>query len=94
MIFIGIIFIIVAILLIIGVITIDNPDNSFGRQCRAWGGTFGAILLMVVGLAILTFKPSEPTSLDVYRGKTELRIEQKVVNNQVVSSDSIVVWKK
>lgn len=49
---------------------------------------------MFVGIGMLICKDDSPKAIDVYREKTELRIEQKVVNNQVVSSDSIVVWKK
>lgn len=45
-------------------------------------GTFSGIVLV---LSI-----SGP---DVYRGKTELKITQKVIDGKVIQSDSVVVYK-
>lgn len=88
-----ILLIIIAVLLIIGMVT-DEVDCTFGSFCRTCGGCTGATFLMFMGIGMLIHKDGSPKAIDVYREKTELQIEQKVVNNQVVSSDSIVVWKK
>lgn len=34
-----------------------------------------------------------PTAMDVYRGKTELQINQKVINGEIIESDTTVIWK-
>lgn len=33
-------------------------------------------------------------AIEVYRGKTELKIEDKYINGELVKSDTIVVYKK
>nr|DAW84542.1 MAG TPA: hypothetical protein [Caudoviricetes sp.] len=48
-------------------------------------GTFSGIVLV---LSI-----SGPEAIDVYRGKTELKITQKVIDGKVIQSDSVVVYK-
>ena len=88
-----VIFIIIGILLIIGV-ALDDTELSFGSFCRTCGGVSASIILIAVGIGMLISKDDKPKAIDVYRNKTELQIEQKVVNNQVVSSDSIVIWKR
>lgn len=89
----SILFIILAILLIVGVVT-DAEDMTFGSFCRMCGGCAGAATFMFLGIGLLVHKDDKPKAIDVYRGKTELQIEKKVVNDKVVSSDSIVIWKK
>lgn len=89
----SILLIIIAILLIIGIGT-DEIEITFGSFCRICGGTTGAAVLIFLGIGLLVFEDDKPKAIDVYRGSTELQIEKKVVNDKVVSSDSIVVWKK
>ena len=72
----------------------EEDPSSFGSACRLCGGIPAAITLTTIGIVILTCKDDKPEAIDVYRGKTELQIEKKIVNNKVVSSDTIVVWKK
>lgn len=89
----GILLIIIAIGLIIGLL-IDN-NNYDGVVVRALFGFFASIVLIFAGIAAINFGVNpKPSALDVYRGKTELQITKKVVNNTEVSADSIVVYIK
>lgn len=94
MVLVSIIFIIIGILLIIGVASMDESNNSFGNFCRVCGGFCGSVILISIGIGMLVYEPKDPKAIDVYRGKTELQIEKKIVNDKVVSADSTVIWRK
>lgn len=51
---------------------------------------FQGISLILFGISI-TFNNISP--IDVYRGKTELKITKTIVNDQLIHCDSIVVLK-
>lgn len=52
------------------------------------------ILAMVALMGTLNFFTNEPEAIDVYRGKTELYIEQTIRGNKVIKSDTTVVFKQ
>lgn len=52
------------------------------------------ILAMVALMGTLNFFTNEPEAIDVYRGKTELSIEQKIVGGKIIESDTTVVFKQ
>ena len=52
------------------------------------------ILAMVALMGALNFFTNEPEAIDVYRGKTELSIEQKIVGGKIIESDTTVVFKQ
>lgn len=52
------------------------------------------ILAMVALMGALNFFTNEPDAIDVYRGKTELSIEQKIVGGKIIESDTTVVFKQ
>ena len=52
------------------------------------------ILAMVALMGTLNFFTNEPEAIDVYRGKTELYIEQTMSGNKVIKSDTTVVFKQ
>lgn len=52
------------------------------------------ILAMVALMGTLNFFTKEPEAIDVYRGKTELYIEQTMIGNKVIKSDTTVVFKQ
>lgn len=52
------------------------------------------ILAMVALMGSLNFFTNEPEAIDVYRGKTELYIEQTMRGNKVIKSDTTVVFKQ
>lgn len=56
---------------------------------------FGLILMFIGISAIRNYSPSEPEpeAIDVYRGNTELQVNYKIVGNDTIITDSIVVWK-
>ena len=52
------------------------------------------ILAMVALMGTLNFFTNEPEAIDVYRGKTELYIEQTMRGNKVIKSDTTVVFRQ
>ena len=52
------------------------------------------ILAMVALMGTLNFFTNEPEAIDVYRGKTELSIEQNIVGGKIIESDTMVVFKQ
>ena len=56
--------------------------------------SFVLILAMVALMGTLNFFTNEPEAIDVYRGKTELYIEQTMRGNKVIKSDTTVVFKQ
>ena len=90
---IGISLILVAVLLIIGILLYDT-NNDYDCIIIPTGVICGGITLVLGILVIVdSYTGPNPKAIDVYRGNTELQINQKVVNNTVVSQDSIVVWR-
>lgn len=81
----------VVVCLVIGAIT-DDLDYD-GSIFRIVGGTCAVFILVVFAICLYE-TGDKPQAIDVYRGKTELQIKQEIVNNKVVSTDSIVVWRK
>ena len=55
-------------------------------------------VIFILAIAALTgtlnFFTNEPNAIDVYRGKTELYIEQTMRGNKVIKSDTTVVFKQ
>lgn len=60
------------------------------KSGKTIGSIFGSTFLIILGILVLD---SEPKAIDVYRGKTELQINMKVINDKAVPIDSVVVWK-
>lgn len=82
---------VVIVFLIIGIITdIIDYDGSIFRII----GAVMSIATLIVFFIYLFPDNKYPSALDVYRGNTELRIKQEVINNEVVSMDTIVIWKQ
>lgn len=52
------------------------------------------ILAMIALMGTLNFFTNEPEAIDVYRGKTELYIEQTMRGNKVIKSDTTIVFKQ
>lgn len=48
---------------------------------------------LLAGINIATNETNTVNPLDVYRNKTELQVTYKIVNNDTISCDSIVVFK-
>ena len=55
-----------------------------------------AIFILAISalFGTLNFFTNEPEAIDVYRGKTELSIEQKIVGGKIIESDTTVVFKQ
>lgn len=89
----GIFLIILAIGLIFG-LCMENENND-GAYIRVLFGFFASIIIIFAGIAAIDLGVNpKPSALDVYRGRTELQINKKVVNNIEVSADSTVVYIK
>ena len=50
-------------------------------------------VFLVFGFARVMRYDKEPKAIDVYRGKTELKINEEIIDSVVVSRDTIVVFK-
>lgn len=76
-------------LIILLALVIFGIAISFDDDCniRAFGLIFSLFTSIVIILLIIQI--SEPTAIDVYRGKTTLEITYK----DSVPVDSVVVWK-
>lgn len=55
-----------------------------------------AIFILAISalMGTLNFFTNKPEAIDVYRGKTELSIEQKIVGGKIIESDTTVVFKQ
>lgn len=55
-----------------------------------------AIFILAISalMGTLNFFTNEPEAIDVYRGKTELYIEQTMRGHKVIKSDTTVVFKQ
>lgn len=62
-----------------------TDDNNYS----AVGGFIGLIVFVLSIIGLLAYN-NQPSAIDVYEGKTELK--RTVVGNEVV--DSTVVWRK
>lgn len=49
--------------------------------------------LLSILVVIIIFDKTEVRSIDVYRGKTELKITEERVNGVVTKRDSVVIYK-
>lgn len=59
---------------------------------------FLGMFVLLIGFALIlgemgAFDRIGPSAIDVYRGRTDIQITYKVVNNDTVDIDSTVVWK-
>lgn len=55
--------------------------------------TFFATALLIFGLIVLDYE-SNPSAMDVYRGKTELKITGTYKDSIFIPTDTTVVFKK
>lgn len=89
----GILFIVIALFLVIG-LAMDDILSKGGVIRLA--SSLPAILILIVLSAICisgSLEGPKPEAIDVYRDKTELQINYKVIRNDTIPTDSIVIWK-
>lgn len=88
----GIILATVSFLSIISIFVYIDSDTQVIKEMLM---TFCSVITLVlgIGLIIASTLQEEPEAIDVYRGKTELRIKQEIINDEIVSTDTTVVWK-
>lgn len=93
----GIILLFIGAILVFGTFMVSTVDNPFKRGNQYIILFIISLLLLIIGNTIyqLSKKPVKGiTPLDVYRGNTELQVNYKVINNDTIVTDSIVVWKQ
>lgn len=56
-------------------------------------GTFCATITLILGLISLDYELS-PSAIDVYRGKTELKITGTYKDSIFIPTDSVVIFKR
>lgn len=75
---------------IIGIFTVkDSPEDHLIHVTSVFIGAVGIIVSL---LLIFTTRDIKP--IDVYRGKTELKITETKIDSLVVKRDTVVVWKE
>jgi cytosine/uracil/thiamine/allantoin permease len=95
----AIIFFCIALAFGLGAIVFSYFINeNYGESCLnsyQYGWLFGTMItfFIMIGLYSLDHHYS-PQAIDVYRNKTELKIKNTIENDKLVSSDTIVVFKK
>lgn len=67
---------------------IDSKNNRNSSNV-----TMSILIVVFIILAFATYC-NKPKAIDVYRGKTELKITGKLKNGMVVPYDTLVVYKK
>lgn len=66
--------------------------DSNKNNC-ALGLVISSILTFACLISLVLKCNTIPEAIDVYRGKTELKIRKEIIDNSVVKCDSIVVFK-
>ena len=56
-------------------------------------GTFFSTVIFMIGLVILDYE-GNPSAIDVYRGKTELKITGTYKDSIFIPTDSTVIFKR
>lgn len=88
----GIILILIAVLLAVGLM-MDDAEYD-GSVLRISAGLAAVVALIITGAMVVELGAHpKPSALDVYRGRTELRITKEIVNNRETAVDSVVVYK-
>ena len=72
-----------------GALAKDEPK----KDLYALGLYMTSSLTMSILIATAIYTNPIPSAIDVYRGKTELKINKEMVNDSIVKCDSIVVFK-
>lgn len=75
---------------IIGIfIAKDSPEDRLIHITTIFIGAIGITISLIIIFTIKDIKP-----IDVYRGKTELKITETKIDSVVVKRDTVVVWKE
>lgn len=80
----------IAFICVIGNIVAYSSKNHIN-----YGFSLALIIIssILIGIGAMITEINGVHPLDVYAGKTELQITYKIVNNDTISCDSIVVFK-
>lgn len=84
-----------AVSCIVFIVVIANIVAYFNKSNFDYWFSLLLIIIssMLIGIGAIITKINGVHPLDVYVGKTELQITYKIVNNDTISCDSIVVFK-
>ena len=96
---IAIIFFCIALAFGLGAIVFSYFINErHGESCLnsyQYGWLFGTMITFFIMLGLYSIDHHySPQAIDVYRNKTELKIKNTIENDKLISSDTIVVYKK
>lgn len=81
---------VIAIYGIIGIFTVKHsPEDHLIHVTSIFIGAVGIVVSLLLIFTIRDMKP-----IDVYRGKTELKITETKIDSAVVKRDTVVVWKE
>lgn len=88
-----IIFIVIfGILAIIGIVASFNIDDLFVGSMLAVNSII--VGFISIGLMVEYLEDPKPEAIEVYRNNTDLQINYKVINNDTIITDSVVIFKQ
>lgn len=85
----------IVVICIAFICVIGNIVAYLSKSDINYGFSLALIIIssMLIGIGAIITETNGVHPLDVYAGKTELQITYKIINNDTVSCDSIVVFK-
>lgn len=75
--------------LLVYLLSKNSPEDHLIHVTSIFIGAVGIIVSLLLIFTIRDMKP-----IDVYRGKTELKITETKIDSVVVKRDTVVVWKE
>lgn len=84
-----------AVVCIVFICVIANIVAYLSDNIINYGFSLAIIIIasITIGAAAMIIEINGVHPLDVYAGKTELQVTYKIINNDTISCDSIVVFK-
>ena len=85
----------IAVICIVFICIIGNIIAYLSSNNINYGFSLALIIIasILIGASAIITETNGIYPLDVYAGKTELQITYKIINNDTISCDSIVVFK-
>ena len=85
----------IAVICIVFICIIANIIAYLSSNNINYGFSLALIIIasILIGVDAIIIETNGTHPLDVYAGKTELQITYKIINNDTISCDSIVVFK-
>lgn len=86
--------ILIAVIIGLAITSIIILLDENSKEARRMGAGFGFFIVGIMVSFLSEIISPKPSAIDVYRGKTSLKITETVQDSIVIKRDSIVVWKE